>query len=327
MRRLSFEEIRPILVGAVEIEERANGIHARKCTKKQIEAWEKEDPFLGITSRATSGIRLEFLTDSKRMRFAFSCGTKVELLIDGMLRAQYDMSVQRDLGEPLEVLLTDSRLESREELQVTLTFPSHDDPGVLELLELDDGAYVKPCTYDRKILFYGDSITQGWASEIDSDSYAYRVSRFFRAESVIQGIGGGIFLESTLDRIAFDPDIIVIAFGTNDATRENVSLESFAHNVRAVLNFMEAEYAGKKIFVISPIWRGHSDGRPMEESFVAYRTLLEHEVASRNGLILIPGLELMPPMPRYYQDRYLHPNDLGFAVYAERLIERMQRYL
>ena len=65
----------------------------------------------------------------------------------------------------------------------------------------------------------------------------------------------------------------------------------------------------------------------MEENFVGYRTWLEDYVRAQKGLILIPGLSLVPPLPMYYQDTYLHPNDLGFAVYAENLIRQMQKHL
>lgn len=325
MRTLTYEEIRPLLVGGVEVEEGEDGIHVRKCTSRQIAAWEAESAFLGTTSRATSGVRLEFRTNSRRMRFAFSSGRKVELRIDGLLRAQYDMNAMREQGEYVEVALTDCRGEAAEELTVTLTFPSHDDPGVLSLLSLEDEAYAKPCDYDCRILFLGDSITQGWAAEYDSESYAYRVSRFFNAHSVIQGVGGGVFLRSTWEKVDYDPDIVVVAFGTNDVTHS--SREFFEEHAAYVLGQVASAYRGRKIFVISPIWRGHSDGRPMEENFVGYRTWLEDYVRAQKGLILIPGLSLVPPLPMYYQDTYLHPNDLGFAVYAENLIRQMQKHL
>ena len=325
MKRRSFEELKSVLIGAVETEVLENGLHARKCTQKQIAAWQAEHPTLGGTARATTGIRLDFLTDSKRMRFAFSSGKKVELLIDGLLREQFDMDAYRAKGEAAEVVLTNSRKDVADEYHITLTFPSHDAPGVLEFLELDDGAYIKPCTYDCKMLMIGDSITQGWASEYDSHSYAYRVSRFFNANSIIQGVGGGVFLKTTLDHIDFDPDVVTVAFGTNDGLTK--PLDFFCENAKAVLDFLAEEYRGKKIFVISPIWRGHSDGRTMEEFFVAYRAWLEAHVRERADMTLIEGLTLLPPLPLYYRDTYLHPNDLGFAVYAENLIAQLQKHL
>ena len=327
LKRCSYEELCGVLVGALEVEERADGLHAKKCTARQIEAWGAIDPFLGANAAATTGIRLDFWTNSKRMRFAFSSGKKVELLIDELLRAQYDMDEYRARGEAVEVELNDSTKHPKEEVRVTLTFPSHDAPGVLQFLELDADAYIRPCTYKKKLLFIGDSITQGWASEIDSDSFAYRVSRFFEAESVIQGVGGGIFRPSTLERVSFEPDAVVVAYGTNDAAGALATKESFERDVVETLDILEKYYGGHPIFVISPIWRGHSDGRPMEDAFRAYRDFLEQEVKGRRGLILVPGLELVPPMPRYFQDTYLHPNDLGFSVYSERLIGRMLPHL
>jgi len=34
-------------------------------------------------------------------------------------------------------------------------------------------------------------------------------------------------------------------------------------------------------------------------------------------------MQLCPHSPEYYQDGFLHPNDMGFAIYAQNLIRLM----
>ena len=43
------------------------------------------------------------------------------------------------------------------------------------------------------------------------------------------------------------------------------------------------------------------------------------------GFEVISGLELVPPRAELFADTYLHPNDLGFGVYAENLIKKLDR--
>jgi len=170
----------------------------------------------------------------------------------------------------------------------------------------------------------GDSITQGWNSKYDTFSYAYRVTRFFNANSVIQGIGGAFYHEDTFDSIDFAPDIVTVAYGTNDFNRYSTYDEFRAH-VKAHLALIAKEYSGKKIFVLSPIWRSDLHTRPMG-TFDGARQIVIDEAESL-GLIHIDGLKLVPPMKEFFADAHLHPNDEGFSQYAENLIKEMQKYL
>ena len=207
---------------------------------------------------------------------------------------------------------------------MTLYLPSHGTGGVLSYVELDDGARITPHRFDRKMLFVGDSITQGWDSTYDSLSYAYRVSRYFNAESVIQGIGGAYYHESTFDRLPFDPDIVLVAYGTNDFGHYK-TLEELRAHVSAHLSLLAREYTGKKCFALSPIWRDHRDGKAMG-SFADCRRVIIEEI-ERVGWIHIDGLTLVPPMPAFFKDEYLHPHDNGFSLYAENLIPALEKYL
>ncbi len=314
--RLTVEQIKSITVGAIRIEEQTDGIHFYKCTQKQIDAYALRDPVLGQRASGTTGVRLDFHTNSKSFTFCPASGRKFELHIDGLIAEEYKT-------ESMQVItrkLTDSLGKELGEYRVTLVFPSHDDGGVISYIELDDGAYIRPHKFDRKFLFIGDSITQGWETTCDSYSYAYRVSNFFNAESVIQGIGGGYFHETFFDKIDFDPDVVFVALGTNDFGYYKTYDEFRAH-CEAHLSKIAEEYKGKKLFDISPIWRGHRDGKAMG-TFEACRQIVE-ESAAKYGFTQIDGLKLVPPVEALFADGYLHPNDNGFSHYAENLIKEL----
>ena len=81
-------------------------------------------------------------------------------------------------------------------------------------------------------------------------------------------------------------------------------------------------YGNKKVVVLSPIWRAKADGAVMGEDFEKKRNMVEAEAAAR-GFYVINGLKLVPPLEDLYADKYLHPNGLGFGVYAENLIKEL----
>ena len=44
-------------------------------------------------------------------------------------------------------------------------------------------------------------------------------------------------------------------------------------------------------------------------------------------MIHVDGLSLVPPIPEFFADTNLHPNDLGFSLYAENLCRQLLPYL
>ena len=321
--KLTFEQIKSITFGALRVWQEADGVHFANCTEKQAAAWDALEPILGTRSRATCGVRLDLHTDAKAFRFAFAAGGKAEVYINGLFRAQ----IMLEVGKWNEIALCDALGAPLAESRVTLVFPSHD-PGVLAGAELVDATVCTPHKHDRKMLFIGDSITQGWAALKDGFSYAWRVTRFFNAESVIQGVGGGFFHESTFDTIDFDPDVVVIAYGTND-WGHYATLDELHAAADAFLSLIGKTYAGKKIFCISPIWRDIAfteGGRKPMGKFEECRAAVIEEI-EKHGFIHVDGLSLVPPMNEFYYDEYLHPNNEGFSHYAENLIPVMQKYL
>lgn len=313
--KLSVNDIKKITFGTVRIEEREDGMHFFKCTDKQIAAWTALSETLGARAETTTGVRLDFHTDSKALTFEAS--GNFEVYINDLYRDKLNMD---ELGGKATVALNDPLGDELYDIRVTLIFPSHA-VGVLKSVELDDGAYVKPHVFDTKLLFIGDSITQGWDSGYDSLSYAWRVTRFFNAESIIHGVGGGYFHKTIFDSIDFDPDTVIIALGTNDFGK-NPTADDLRRNASEFMDEIASEYKGKKIFYISPLWREVQE-KPMGKFQLCREVLIEE--ATKRDFIHINGLDLVPPCPVFFADMVLHPNALGFGIYAENLIRELQK--
>jgi len=309
--KLTEEQIKSITVGALSIT-REDGVYRFfKCTESQLRFFDKADEGLGRRARTTTGVRLDFHTSSPYLAFEAVGGGKYEVFVDGMLSDQFCVTDTDRCRCELRAPLGDEK----EEYRVTLLLPSHG-IGVLSYVELADGATLTPHVFDERLLFIGDSITQGWDTHIDGLSFAYGLSFFFNAESVIQGTGGAYFHEGAFDRLPFTPDRVFVALGTNDfghyATKEEMAAHADAH-----LALIAKEYAGKPLYYISPIYRA-SQEKPMGSFAEAREALIA--LAEKHGFTHIDGLTLVPPHAFFYTSDLLHPNALGYTQYTENLL-------
>lgn len=301
---LNLEQIQKLTVGAVEIDQTADGIYFYKMKKCQVEAFYALSEILGFRAKTTTGIRLDFETDSKYLAFEVKSGGRFEYLIDGVYQGTVpitDGCAKIDLAAPC---------------RVTHCFPSHE-VGVIDNVELSNGANAVRHQFDKKALFIGDSITQGWNSGIDTLSYAYRTSFALNFDSVIQGVGGAYYHASTFADSGFEPDVVIVSYGTNDVNHFKTQGEMI-EQLRSYLGKVKETYASSKIYAISPIWvSGGSEEKRMGNLWECYELIAkEIEALSINH---IRGLDLVPHDPLCFADE-LHPNATGFEKYAENLI-------
>ena len=68
--RLSFEKTKKLTVGAVKLWEEADGFHFLSVTDEQLEAFERRNDGLRRNAAATTGIRLDFETNSSYIAFS-----------------------------------------------------------------------------------------------------------------------------------------------------------------------------------------------------------------------------------------------------------------
>jgi lysophospholipase L1-like esterase len=308
--KLSFTQIKEITTGALSIKESDGGIEFSKLTQAQVDFWESRSAIMHKRARATSGIRLDFHSNTKKLSYKISTPTdeyaKSEVLIDG------ERVYANAVGDTTEEFAIGDGSEHR----ITVIFPSHD-IGFLQYVEIDDGATLVPHEYKMKILFFGDSITQGSRAPLDSLSYAYKTSFHFDADSVIQGVGGGFFYHGIFDSsIEYDPDIVIIAYGTNDYARYT-EFDVIIERAEDVVSSICERYRGKKIFAITPLrrydWAMEISTGKFEDLRARYA-----EVYRKYGVNIIDGYTLMDDDRSLYDDG-LHPNREGFVQYTANL--------
>jgi lysophospholipase L1-like esterase len=264
-------------------------------------------------------ISFDFRVFAASSRFFYS----VDLYIDGVLCDQlYVMNYLRKKEGSVSFSLPEGTH------RVTIYFPN--------LMRLDlasicltGASFAEPVPSKMKILFLGDSITQGYDAYHSSLSYVNRLSETLDSEILDQAVGGEIFDEKILDEeLPFDPDLVIVAYGTNDwALQPNK--ETFLLAAEKFFKKIKEIYPDKKLVYISPIWRGDyqkpfgtqdTNVGAFDESVAALQSL-----AKENGLFVVDGISLTPHISDFFADQILHPNDLGFGFYAENLLKALKK--
>lgn len=309
----NLSQLQHFTTGAVSVERIDGVFRFRRFTKAQIDAFGAMHPDFFPRARATNGCRIDFHTDSDVLTIGPAGPGKYEVMINALPRFRYDVEVPEKLTMDL----------GAGEKRVTIVLPSHSE-GMLSSVTVADGASLLPHTYQKKLLFLGDSITQGWDSRWDCLSFAWQVSTYYDADSMILGVGGSRFCSATLENVGFDPDAVIIAYGTNDLFYFP-SMSELRNACREYLDAIKAMYPNKKVFCITPLWRADAANASIG-TLDEVRSIIAAEASSR-GFPVIDGDGMVPHLPEFFADESLHPNDLGFSLYARNLIRVLNQYL
>ncbi len=256
--KLNLAQIKNSTWGAVSVTEEKGKISFSRFTQEQAELYQNEK-----RHKATAGVRLCFKTDSKRLKMtgeAFESTSRTyfsfDIFVNGKLRDCIDNFSQIELppkdpqvrlplgGFGKEIALGDG------EKEVCIYFPWSVCP-VLEEVCLDDGAFIEPIRPEKKLLAFGDSITQGYDALRPSVRYTSLLADKLRAEEFNKGIGGEVFIPALAEtKESFVPDYITVAYGTNDfSLREEAD---FKVRSRAFFVALSRNYPHSKILRSPP---------------------------------------------------------------------------
>ena len=185
---LTLEQIKSITTGALNIYEDNDGFHFRRFSDEQLRIFSEMCEQYRHRSHCTAGCQLSFRTNSQSILLDVAAGAKYEILIDGL--PTHFFALEKPSKLPVSLPAGDKH--------IVISLPNYTE-GILGGISLDEGSYVHPQIPNRKFLFLGDSITQGSQSSRDSRCYAYRVTRFFKAQMLNQAVGGSRMHPETLE--------------------------------------------------------------------------------------------------------------------------------
>ncbi len=330
---LNFNQIKSITNGAVRITREEDGFHFFRFTKEQEELYEAHrDSGLHRNTWSTSGVQMRFKTDSTRLQLSIEAlkGNNrnyfaMDVLVDDRLIGSICNYDENDLPPVYTVgQFPFGQFSGTFDLgvgikEVKILFP-WSAKTVLQKMILDDGAMLEGIKPKYKLLCFGDSITQGYDSLHPSNKHMTRLADYLNAEEFNKAIGGDRFFpELAKAKESFDPDVIVVGYGTNNWTWS--TKEELTADCNAFYQNLAATYPNTNIYALSPIWRKDSIEPSKAGNFYDIPKIIQAATEKYTNITFLPAIDYVPHEERFYADLRLHPNDLGFAEYYQNLIK------
>lgn len=335
--KLTFDQLAAATLGAAYLTEEADGTHFHRFPPAQEEIYARREHPMPIRASASAGIALSFRTDSRSLTLKGGYGeawSRDYCALDVTVDGRYVGSVNNFSHlEPLEGNYADVRCARDPfektfdlgpgEKTVKLYFP-WSAALILRELALSEGSSFTPVRPKQKILFYGDSITQGYDALRPMNSYASRVADALGMEQVNRAVGSEVFSADVTDLAEdMDPAVVVVAWGTNDwgiGTREHL-----LENAPKVFQGLRDRYPHAAMYAIVPIWRGDRDEIRQYGAFAQMREDVRQAAEAVEGITVVDGYDLVPHEPKFFGDLRLHPSDEGFRLYAQRLYKLIKK--
>ena len=328
---LNKEQISRLTIGALSVSERDGWFSFRRFTEKQMEHYRvKRNGELYKKALASAGVRLDMMTDAERLSFDFrvekTCGRpfySLDLYVDGIF---FETLCVRHIFQKNSGSLSFALPAGKH--RITLYLPNLMITSLTNI-ELTNATFAEPFETKKKILFFGDSITQGYNAYRASLSYTNRFSRDLDADLCNQAIGSEIFDANVIDPdLPFSPDLIVTAYGTNDWAVQKTEAE-FLGAAEAFFARLRDVYPDRLRVYISPIWRGHTQGIALPAGTFDAACENLKKLAEKYDFFVVDGSKMVLHNEEFYEDKdvILHPNDLGFAIYAENLLAALKPIL
>ncbi len=302
------------------VEEAAGGLIPRRFTQPQQEYWDSMGEVRAARARSCAGITLRAVTSAEEVSFSYQilshCGEKLafDLYENGRLT---DSVVHLASGGRGNVCFR--RVFSGEgEVLIYLPFTAE---LLINNLDFGEGGRaVSPDIFSGRVLWLGDSISQGMHASHPSQTLTAILGRRWNMEIINQGVGGCGFKDICRDFLYGDwkPEKMVILLGTNDTGPALTQWDTYSQRLKGCLEEICNIFQPENIRMITPFWRADCIKPEIGEPFEKICGLIRGE-GRRLGIPLTEGAEVSPHCGDFYYDLRLHPNDMGFAAIGEAL--------
>ena len=301
---------------------------------------------VSILNYETSGGRVRFITDSpyvainitmnavgKAPHFALTGSAGLDLYVkeDGKDVYRGTFIPPYDLDKSYERIIefkTQFNSEPiRAEREITINFPPYS--GVNDLyIGLDGDSYVKEAPdykYEKPIVFYGHSITQGGCVTRPGYTYPAIISRRFDCNFINLGFSGSAKGEVEIaEYIAgLDMEVFVYDYDNNAPTPEH--LEKTHERMFKIIREKNPDLP---IIIMTATPRLYTNGTVKERSEIVYKT---YENAKNNGdknVYFINGREAYKDLDDGICSATVegtHLNDLGFTYIAKAVGDMIEK--
>ena len=305
-------ELQRIYFGAYSFRETADGwLQAFQYSDAQMAYFRTAFDFWYDRCMASTAKTLEMTTDARSVSFDYrmiwtGSQDSFELAVDGLIS---DIRYVKDLPE--EGRLTWHLPAGTK--NVVIYLPA-DATVLLRNCEMD-GSFT-PAVKNEKVLWLGDSITQGFGPLRSGQTYVSVANRLLNYDLINQGICGYVYDKKSLMKMdGYTPDKIIVALGTNQFGSETM------RDVEEYYETLTGIYGSTPVLCVSPLWRGD-----LPEQYPVLVRFCENVKAIAGcypGVTVVDGFTLVPHRPEYFLDN-LHPNGLGTETYGRNLVEAIR---
>ncbi len=319
---LSLQDVRRFAKGVISVSEEDGYFCFYRFTEAQIATMIRRN--FPPHQNSTAGIRLEFLTRGGALSLTYQ-------VVPGSGLDFYEFDITLDgnniyhvfhnglpHGDRVELTIPQSDVSQKVSIYLT-------NISCMRLRDVTFPADAAPVERTRKILMTGDSITHGYDAHHTNLAYANLAADLLDMDLLNQGVGGDVFCADNIDPdLPYRPDIITVAYGTNDWAGGRLIPTGEAERY---LEKLTKSFPGVPVLLLLPLWRSGEtephNGYTLEDC----RAYLRRIAAPYETVRVVSQQALVPKLPEFYSDG-LHPNDLGFMYFGyhlSRIIEETLR--
>lgn len=197
------------------------------------------------------------------------------------------------------------------------------------LLNLIYAQNIPQDSIEKKIVFLGDSLTEGYGVEISS-TYTFLLQEKIKSEKlkwkVINAGISGSTTASAKGRINWilkdknRPSLFVVILGANDGLR-GLNVESVKKNIQDAIDLIKKE---KIPIILGEIFVPPNYGKDYSDNFKKIFV----ELAKKNNIILMPFILLkIAGKPDLNLPDGIHPNEKGHQIVSEEVYTFIRPYL
>lgn len=312
--KYSNEELKKYYFGAFYFDETEDGyLQSYQYTKEQQAYFEKASDFWFERCVAGNGKSFEMTTEATEISFDYKILWKgsedsFEAWCDGIAVQIIYVKDLKDKGT-VKFTLPEGKKN------VIIYLPAD---AIVVVKNFEINAAATPAVKGPKVLWLGDSITQGFGPLRSGHIYVNVANRLLNYDIINQGIGGYVYdKKSLLEMPGYNPEKIIVSLGTNQYGTETMTdIEEY------YVRLFELYGKEKPVLCIIPLWRGDNmEGVP---TLIKFCDKLKKIVAQYPNIKVVDGFKLVPHLSEYFLDN-LHPNQLGAEIYGRNLVEEIRK--
>ena len=296
-----------------------------RFSRELLKFYEGLDEGKAVRAHSCAGITMEFMTDAEEISFEYrSIAFCRPMVVFDFFENDVLMGTVREPDNSEKGKVTYIRqIKGRGKVTVYLPYCVH-----MTFQNLKLGQWEVCGQQEKKILFLGDSITQGMTVIHPSQSFANLTARLLGMDWINQGVGGYIFHKDSLTDVEkIQADLIFVAYGTNDyfqVSEGNMTLETFFQNMTGYLSTLKEKAGKTEIAVISPLWREDCVSIEDKKLFDQISQWIL-ESCHKLGLKCMDGRTLVGHEGELLADG-LHPNDMGANMMALNMEANLRKW-